>query len=163
MAVKVSDYPSVRRRLEEIGCPGSPLLSVLPANFETAESPSEFRHLPEAATVKTVMRTSGLPYSDLVGPANRPAYLVNQSNDWAFPLLFVAWSASQDPVVFSAVLDTVARELLGRMPRLGRRRDVKLDVVVETGDEGTCKRVSYSGPPDGIQEIRELVGTMSDE
>ena len=164
MTTQISDYPNVSERLAALGAKYPSGLALLPANFESANSIAEFRQVSEAATVKTLFRNAGLLQSDLVEKAQRPPYIQNNAFDLILPTVFVSaalWSENQNYI--SVALSLIANYATDFFKGLSGTKNVKLDVVVERSKSKTCKRISYSGPAEGLKDLAEVIRTESDE
>lgn len=92
------------------------------------------------------------------GPAGQ-----QDAGEWVGPVIFVGGSLlSQNPTLVSVALGVVANyatEILRGRP-LGRQT-ASLTVAVETQD-GETRRVDYSGPPDGIAELSDVIRALRD-
>lgn len=165
MTISVSDYPSVADRISTLGCefPESGV-ALLPLNFESATSIAEFRQPSEASTVKTLLRTAGLPYAELVQRDQRPPYVHNNAFEWLAPTMFISVGVlSQNPNVASVALSVLANYVTDFFKGRGKDAAVKLDVVVETTKTKTCKRISYEGSPEGLRELADVIREISNE
>lgn len=164
MSTKISDYANVEQRIEELGCIYPNGFAVLPVNFESAASIADFRSVAEAATVKTLLRSAGLPLDDIVERAARPPYISNHSYDWVAPTLFVSLALlSQNPHFVAVALSTIANYLTDFFRGGASKKTIKMNIVVERAVSRSCKKVTYEGPPEGLKEIAEIVRSASDE
>ena len=95
------DYVQVDSRAAEIGCQRPTGMALLPENFQSATSYAELRQLSEAATVRTLFGTNGLPLCDVLDPSKPVPYIQNNSFEWVGPTLFVssALVSSENPTV----------------------------------------------------------------
>lgn len=165
MTTFVSDYPSVADRISALGCdfPESGV-ALLPLNFESATSVAEFRQPSEASTVKTLLRTAGLPYAEIVPRDKRPPYVHNNAFEWVAPTIFIsAGVLSQNPDVVSVALGVLANYVTDFFKGRGKDAAIKLDVVVESTKAKTCKRISYEGTAEGLRELAEVIRRISSE
>ena len=163
-STSITEYINVRERLEELGCILDEGFVLLPINLENAESVSEFRQRAESATVKTLLKSASLPCSQIFPLAERPAYVVNHSMEWVPPTLFLtATLVSQHPDYVAIALELIADYLTTTFPRIGRKKDIKLEIVVEKDEKGTSRKISYEGPPEGLKELAKIVTAAKDE
>ena len=164
MATRVSENTNVRERLGKFGSPELTGLVLLPANFDTADSTADLRQSAQAATVKTLFRTAGIPYSDVFPAEHRAPYILNKSLEWVAPTLFVtAALISENPNLIPTCLDTISVYVAKLLRGASGEQKVSLDVVVEKANDGTCKRVSYSGPVDGLAGIADVVREVAND
>ncbi|HMS26196.1 MAG TPA: hypothetical protein PKC80_02330 [Burkholderiaceae bacterium] len=165
MTISVSDYPSVADRIATLGCdfPESGV-ALLPLNFESATSITEFRQASEASTVRTLLRSAGLSYAEIVQRDKRPPYVHNNAFEWIAPTMFIsAGVLSQNPNVASVALSVLANYVTDFFKGRGKVAAVKLDVVVETTKTKTSKRISYEGSPEGLRELAEVIREIANE
>lgn len=164
MDVKITEYINVRERLEELGCSLDEGLVLLPINFEKAESVSEFQQRAESATVKTLLKSANLHCSEIVSLEDRTAYVVNHSMEWVSPtLLLTAAFVSQHPDYVAIALELIANYLTTTFPRTGRKKGIRLEIVIEKDAKGTSRKISYEGPPEGLKDLHNIVMVAKDE
>lgn len=164
MPTTIADYTNVRERLQELGCNSPDGFVLLPTNFEAATSVAEFRQVVEAITVRKLLRSAGVPQSEILPPERRLPYVQNNSWDWTAPVLFVAYEIlSQNPDAIRMVIEQIRNHLVAFRPDLGTAGDVKLDCVVERTKARSCKRVSYQGPIDGLRQLPQILGGLRDD
>lgn len=164
MTTSVSDYISVRERLEKFGRPKLTGLVLLPANFDTADSIAELRQHAEAATVKTLFRSADIPYSDVFPPEGRAPYIQNNSLEWVAPTLFISASlVIENPTLVTMSLNVVSEYVAKLLRGVSGEKRVSLDVVIEQANGSTCKRISYKGPVDGLSSVGDVVRTIAND
>lgn len=164
MTIGVTEYINVRERLAKLGCQDPDGFALLPINFDTANSFTDFRQVAEAATVKTLLRSVDVPLSDILPSEKRPPYVQNNGLEWVAPTLFVAAQLiSENPNYVSVALSVIADYITSFFRGISGERVVKLGIIVEKTDKKTCKRISYDGPVEGLKDLTELVRTIRDE
>jgi hypothetical protein len=166
MSTDITACGDIAARMEELGCayPTSGI-ALLPVNFATASQSEDLLQASEAATVKKLLKEAGIPVDDVFGPGRRPMYIKNKSSDWAAPILLVSAALySQNPTAVSVALNIIGNYatdfLRGRWPG---RDEAKLDIVVQTKGTKSFKRISYSGPADGIRGLDGVVRKVFDD
>ena len=158
MATNITNYPNVRRRIQKLECIDPLGFSLLPINFESVDSAAEFRQVSETATVKTLLKSANLPYSDIVPPERRPPYIHDNALEWFGPTLFISANLiSQNQDYVTMALDIIATYLTDLIRGFGSGGKVKLEIVVEQSKENACKKISYEGTPEGLREIAEII------
>ncbi len=164
MSTKITDYANVEQRIKELDCIYPDGFALLPVNFESASSITDFRTVAEAATVKTLLRSAGLPHDDIVERAARPPYISNHSYDWVAPTLFISAALlSQSPHLVSVALSAIANYLTDFFKGDTAEKSIKMNIVIERAINHSCKKVSYEGPPEGLKELAEIIRSTSDE
>lgn len=164
MTIQISDYVSVSDRLEALGGRYPTGFALLPVNFESALAIADFRQVSEAATVRTLFRNNGLPQDDIVERSKRPPYIQNNAFDLILPTLFISAALlSENPNSVSIALSVIANYATDFFKGLSGDKNVKLEIVVEKTKTKTCKKVSYSGPADGLKDLASVVKAASDD
>jgi hypothetical protein len=165
MAATTSDYVSVHSRSTELGCiyPTSGL-SLLPDNFATAKVYEELRQQSEAASIRTLFRTHGIPLSEILPSDKRVPYIQNNSYEWVGPALFVSAALiSEDASAVSIALGVLSNYLTDFFKGVSGRKSISLDVVVERTTSRSCKLVSYKGDIEGLKSLAEVIKAVSDD
>ena len=164
MPTKVADYPNVRRRIQALGGHAPSSFALLPTNFDTATCLDDFRQVAEAATVKTLFRSADIPYSDVTPSDQRPPYIQNNTQDWVGPTIFVSAALiSQNPHLVDVALSLISNYLTVLFRGQSGKQEVTLEVVVEIRDDAHCRKLSYTGPPEGLRDIPDAVRSIAHE
>ena len=164
MKTEISDYIHVSRKLDELGCNYSEGVAILPVNFETATSKEGFSHLAEASTLKTLLNSSNIPYSEIRKKDEKTSYIHNNAFELIVPtLLFSASLLSHNPEAISVSLSVIANYLTDFLKGSGRGKNVKLDIVVEKTKSKTYKKISCEGNIDDITKLPDIVKEVANE
>lgn len=164
MNTTISEYIDVRERIAELGCQSPTGLALLPANFETATSVSDFRQVSESATVRTLLRTSDIPLDEIVSKDKRSPYVQNNAFEWVAPTLFVSVGVlSQNASYLSVALSVIANYATDFFKGMSGNNEVHMDIVVERTKSKVCKKITYKGPPEGLKELPEVIRAAADE
>lgn len=164
MSLEIHDYPSVSERAKALGLIPPTGLAILPENLTGAATASEFQFADGTATVRALFRGDGIDHQLLTVTGERPEHLVLKNASWYGPTLFIAAAlVTENPQLVSMALSVIANYLTDFFKGTGRAATAKLQVVVEKGPNGTCKRLSYEGDISGIPELRDAVQAMLDE
>ncbi|NHV29379.1 hypothetical protein [Burkholderia sp. D-99] len=156
MSTEVRDYVSVSEKLKSFGVSLPSGLVLLPGNLATATSIDDLRQQVESDTVRTLLKANNIAYAEIFDEDDQPPYLQQYSFEWFGPTLFVsAGLLSQDPNVLSVALGVITNYLYDLFKGTNEGK-ASLDVVVQHAD-GSCKSVRYSGPPDGLSKVAEIV------
>jgi hypothetical protein len=164
MAINVTDYANVGRKMADLGCRYPDRMALLPVNFESAASVAEFLQASESATVRKLFLAEGLPIDEIVDRSQRPPYIKNKSFEWAAPIIFVSAALySQNPTAVTLALNVLANYATEFFRGYGPIAGVKLDVVVERKRNETYKRISYQGPIAGVKDLPEVIREVVNE
>lgn len=163
--VEISDYPNVKIKAEELGCQIPTQLALLPTNFDTATSKGGLLHEREALTVRAIFRRAQIGETPIENVEERiPQLAHNAFEDWIGPIIFFSYSAlTQNPLLLNLSLGVIANYLTDIFKGLSANRGVKLTIVVEK-ENGTCKKVQYQGPVNGLAGVADIVqGVVQNE
>jgi hypothetical protein len=152
MSITVTDFISVSKKLSELNIEVKDGLAIIPDNFDKAVSEREFAQQVEAASVRTLFRINDAPLVELFNNSAEPTYIQNNSFEWSGPTFFLtAATVIQNPHVISISLGLLTNYLYDQFK--GRTQGaVSLNFVYEKPD-GSCKKVSYKGPIEGLNTI----------
>jgi hypothetical protein len=159
MSVTVSDYIDVPERIAELGCvlPDTGL-SLLPLNFDSAESISLLRHAADTSTIRKLMLQENLPLRDIVERDQRPPYVKNKSADLVLPTLFFSAALiSQNPTLVSVSLNVISSYVYERFRALNPGRTVKVEIVVEDAENGKYRKIAYEGTEEGLSMLPDAI------
>jgi hypothetical protein len=164
VSIDITSYVNVATRMAELGCeyPRSGIV-LLPVNFAQASSVTGLLQASDTATVKKLLTEAGVPVEEILERSRRPMYIKNKSAEWSAPIVFVcAAMLSQNPSIVSVALSVIGNYATDLLKGIGRGgADAKLEIVVETKDG--YKKISYSGPTDGIRGLDSIVRRALDE
>lgn len=164
MATHTTDYVSVTERVEALGCIIPVELTILPENFDSADTRMDFRYRSETATIRTLFRNHGVPVGSLLPAGERPSYITNKSFEWTAPTLFVAAAlVSGNGTAISIALSVIANYLTDFFKGVAGTPKIKMTFVVERSKGRTCKKLEYEGNIDGIAALSKAIKEMSDE
>lgn len=164
MSITVNDALSVKSRAVELSCVIPQNMAMLPSNFETAVSRSEFLLPSEAATVRSMFRSNKISLDELTTPEERPSYIQNNGFEWAAPIIFIGYSLmSENQAVVSIALSVIANYVTDFLKGAPGSKTVKLDFVVEKSDGYSCKSIHYEGDIEGIRGLYDVIRKISNE
>ncbi|WP_144408792.1 hypothetical protein [Chromobacterium vaccinii] len=156
MSIDVHDYIPVSEKLKEFGIATPCKLSFLPSNLEKAMTIGELRQYVESDTVRTILRKNKIPYEEIFSEDEQPLYLQQYSFEWFGPCIFIpAGLLIQDPNLLSITINLIS-SFLYDLFKNSSDGQASLDVILEQAD-GSCKKIHYSGPADGLSKIPDIV------
>lgn len=157
MTTEVRDYVSVSEKLQNLGLEVPSGIAILPDNLATANSIAGLRQQVESDTVRTILRANNIAYVEVFDDSNQPPYVQQYASEWFGPTLFIsAGLLSNDPNTLSVILGLISSYLYDLFKGGDKGNKASLNVVFQQAD-GSCKQVHYSGPPDGLREVAEVV------
>jgi hypothetical protein len=151
--IEVKEYVDVTQRATELGCHITTGLAVLPRNFASAASKDELLHEDTAPTVRTLWRNAGLAETPLELDGEHFPYVMERSNEWIGPIVFIGASMfSQNQHAISVSLSVIANYLTDFFR--GRANEkVKLEVVVPQSSTNKYFKITYEGYMTGLKEL----------
>jgi len=164
MPVHVSDYINVRERAIELDCNIPTGLALLPRNFADAKIKEDLLHESTAPTVRILLRQAGITETALEREGER-LHQAGQKDfaEWIGPIIFVSGALlSNNPQAISVALGVISNYLTDWFKGLTSGKNVRLDVVVEAGEEG-YKRISYEGPVEGLRDLPQVVREVASD
>ena len=162
MNTEVRDYVSVSEKLRTFGISPPTGLAILPSNLAEATSVQDLRQQAESDTVRTLLTANKVAYVEIFDEDSQPQYLQQYGFEWFGPTLFIsAGLLSQDPNVISVALGVITNYLYDLF-KGAKDGKASLDVILQHAD-GSCKQIRYSGPPDGLSKVAEIVRDLEDK
>jgi hypothetical protein len=163
VTTKITDCVDIRKKMADLGCRCPEGMALLPINFESVMSISEFLQASEAATIKKLLLAKAIPLDDIVDRNQRPPYVKNKSYEWISPIIFVSASLySQNPALVSIALNVLGNYATDFFRGIRGVHDVSLNIVVERKNK-TYKKISYQGPIEGLKDLPEIIREVADE
>lgn len=164
MTINQSDYVNVVDRLQKLGLGSPSRMAFLPVYFESAESVDDCKQLADAATIKKVLQAANFPLDDVFEKNQRPPLVQNNSSEFVLPVIFFTYSAYNGDI---GLLYETAKSILSYIKKAHpdplNENTVKMSYVIESNNEGICKKFEYSGPVDGITQLPDFVKSFHNE
>jgi hypothetical protein len=163
VTTKIADYIDVSKKMADLGCRYPERMALLPINFESATSISEFLQASEAATIKKLLLSQAVHLDDIVARSQRPPYVKNKSHEWVAPIVFVSASLySQNRELVSVALNVLGNYATDFFKGTPGMHEVKLDIVVAKKNK-TYKKIAYQGPIEGLKGLADVIREVADE
>lgn len=163
VSTNIAEYVNLAKKMADLGCiyPESGL-ALLPLNFESAKSMAELRHASQTSTIRKLFLNNGLPLSEIVERSQRPPYVKNKSSALVLPIIYFSASLySQNPTLVNIALNVVSNYVFETLRGVGMGREVKLEIVIEKTKGKEYRRISYSGPVDGLKALPDSIREAS--
>lgn len=174
MGTQVVDFVDVEARTESLGCSMLTGVSVLPLNFEHADSKGDLCYDSIHLDLRRRLRDSGIPGTSLEGSEDQAVLVLLRESaapEWIAPTIFVAAQAVlQDPALGAVLLGVVSNFLYDQLPRVFRREpsasdEVEFSFVKYSAHDRIYKKATFKGSWKdgqlrGFKEFRDIVCTM---
>jgi hypothetical protein len=136
----------------------------LPNGYETAGSADAIEHAPDASTLRKLFAEAGVQVHQVELPSGRFPVVVQKSNDWIAPTLFVSsMLMSQNPYATQIALGVIASYISEHLQGFRPGQSVELSFIVETSKSRTCKKLTYQGPVSGIKDLPQIFRELDSE
>lgn len=158
MPVKISDYPNVIERCEKLGIGKPQTNCVLPNNFESAASQSDWEYSASETTVRLLLRDESIEVAKLEDDQTKRKLLSRRSLTWYGPVLFfTAAELAQNPHLVSVSLGVIANFLTEQFRGTPGEHEVRLDIVTEKTKTKTTRKFSYAGNVEGLKTLKDAI------
>ena len=152
----VKEYINVREHLNKLGIAEPTALTLLPVNFETATSESEFLLPTEVLTIRKLLRQEELPFEDLMSEGAKARYVGHKSAGLILPILFLTSLIAENPYLVQIALSVIANYATDFFKGMGAGKSMKMEFVVEKPN-GSYKRFSFEGPPENLADALAVI------
>ena len=163
MKIQVSDFVNVKVKAKALGCNIPTTITVLPYEFENAQSKNDLCYEGVAQTLKGLFQDNGIPETPLEQEGEEFPSLLKESwvEEWIGPTIFVSFALlSENPNLISIALNVISNYLTDWFKARGNKpilpNKATLDIAVEQKD-GTCKKLHYEGPGSDLGEVANIV------
>jgi hypothetical protein len=161
---EVKDYLDVKKQAAKLGHTIPDGIVLLPSSFEVAQSRNDLVYAAGTDTVRKLLVQAGVPVAELEQDGQDYPRTVQHALEWIGPVILISAAAvSQNPEIVSITLGVISNYLTDWFrgePK--ENRSASLTIVKETKD-GDYKRVDYSGPAEGLREVKDILDRFDDE
>ena len=135
MDVQVRQYVDVRKRALELGCSVPTGITILPRNFETAESKDDLLHEHVAADIRSLWRQAGVVETKLEGEGKKFPSIDEKSADWIGPIIFIGGLLlTQNATMANIALNVLSNYITLFPPQ----RFFSVGIIVEDAECSIC-------------------------
>jgi len=161
--IEIYEYINVKKRAEELECNIPTEVTVLPVNFETVKSKTEFKYEFMSMYVTKVMRNNEINETPLEKEGESRNTITQFSLESNLPTLFFA--AKFIAMVGCTILLNLISSYIHdkRSKKKTKSEDVmELNIVTET-KSGSYKRIHYKGSDEHLEEIKKIIRSVYNE
>lgn len=156
MSIEVRDHVSIAVKLKSFDVAAPSGFAIIPHNLATATSKGDLRQHVESDTVRTLLLANNIPHVEIFDENDQPPYLQQYGFEWFGPTLFISAGVMlQDPNVLSVTLGLITNYLYDLF-KGSKNGNASLNVIFQDAG-GACKEVRYSGPPEGLRAVADIV------
>jgi hypothetical protein len=151
--IEVVDYLDVRARAAELDLELAGEVTFLPRGFETAADSSDLVNESDALDLAKLLRARGAA-ADVarLSSAKLPTIAENSAFVHLPDILVTAANGAVMPLLIGVVANFVYDRLVGTF----RKPQIRVRVVGRSAD-GTYKAITYEGPVEGLETLRDAV------
>ena len=158
MTVETTQVESVLERATALGLSPPTFLALLPRNFFDADDRADLIHESNATTIRKLWKRNKISETPLEPPEVVFPVVVERSADWVAPTVFVSsMLLTSNPALVSLAIGVIANYATDFLKGRVAKPTVRLDVVVETTKSKSFRRISYTGPVDGLNNLPDIV------
>lgn len=155
MTDSIQDYVELKNRVETLNCVLPATMCFLPENIDNAATQADFIFPEETQTISKLFKANNLPEEKLTLQPAR--YRQRRSIDWFAPTIFVGYSLwTQNPEIMSVALNVLSNYITDFFKGSFGEKKMKLDIVVETHENTTFKKIRYEGTPEGLKHLKDM-------
>jgi hypothetical protein len=163
MAIEVSEYLDVHKRVLELDCNFPTGIAILPSNFADAKTKGELYNASDASTVRALWKQAGVVESRLEKEGDRFPSLHLNAAEWYGPAIFVgAQLWNQNPAAVTIALNVISNYLTDWLKGVRGKKDASLDIVVQKTKSGKFVVVKYNGTAEGMKTLPAILREVAD-
>ncbi|MUV49109.1 hypothetical protein [Haloarcula sp. CBA1122] len=156
MTIEVEDETGSKSNFKEIFDETPESISILPTGIEEEDGEQYIIYPEDSDTVRKLIRQSDLEISDIYS-TEEGTILVLRSEELIIPTLWMAYTFTRDNWdQIKYAIDKISNHYSEQY-----NQEVKMSVEQERSD-GTTTRLTYTGPPEGLDELSEGVAEIID-
>lgn len=159
MEHKITEFINIRERIESLNNNFNSDFCILPENIESATSVDEFIFTDNATTVKKVFHNNNVSI-DILQNSNS-AFRQRCSIDWYAPMIFIGYSLlSENSNLITVGLNVLSNYITDFFKGSFGRKNVKIEIVVESSPKKEYKCISYEGSPEGLKDLEKVIKAL---
>jgi hypothetical protein len=134
---------------------------LLPRNYESTDE--YYLYDNTVYTINKVLNQAGI---NSVYLDDKPIqFLEQRAVEWFLPVLYISYNVLiEDKEIYEAALMAIKEYIIKASPfTRGEENSVKLKIVVEKSEDKTTKSIEYSGPADGLSDLKDSILRIANE
>jgi hypothetical protein len=164
MATELIGYISVIERSNELGLQVPSGMTILPRNFDTANSRADLYHESSTLDIRRLWAQAGVIESRIEPQGEKIATISEHFYDWIGPLIFLgaSWYIENEHLV-NVSLNVISNYVTEWFKGVSGEKRVSFGFVLEKTKTKKCVRLNYDGPPEKIAELTSLIKDIMNE
>ncbi|HEX3654108.1 MAG TPA: hypothetical protein VHU18_14905 [Rhizomicrobium sp.] len=153
MPITELHHVSVRERAVEIGCP-VPEIAIMPENFAVARSVRELRVRRDGVALRSVLEGASFSLGSFCSDAEHATFGEEDFVHWDATLFISGNLLAREPYAVGVAL-SIIRGHLAEYFNAQADRSIRLSLVVECKQDGSCRKVTYEGDIGGLHGLAQ--------
>jgi len=155
MNTSLTDFIDLRKKYLENNWVLNCDIAFIPSNIDSI-STEDYYYENSVKTLKTLFRNSHIPFefidSDKIGYRQLNAF------EWIGPIIFFGYSVfTENPTLISISCGVISNYLTDFFRGISGKKNIKLDIVVETEKGKTYKKIHFEGTPESLKDLPEII------
>lgn len=135
-------------------------LAFIPENIDSADRIEDCIYTDTLSDLRKFIRANQIEIIELT--KSNGLYRARKSADWFGPTLFVSASViSGNSELISIALNVISDYVTDFFKGSGRNTKIKMDIIVETNNKGTYKRIKYEGDAKGLEDVSKIIDSLT--
>lgn len=164
MSIEVSEFINVEEQALKLNCNIPTGLAILPRNFEVAKTKDELLHDGSAATLRILLRETGIPETRIEKSGDKFPCIKESAITWIVPIIFIGAAViSENPHIVSITLGIISNYLSDFFKGTFGGKRVKFDFILEEEKDTRYIKISYDGDLEGLPELKKFIEVKINE
>jgi hypothetical protein len=155
MPITELHHVSVRERAAEIGCP-VPEIAIMPENFSVARSAKDLRVRGDGVALRSVLENASFPLGSFCHDAEHATFGEEDFAHWDATLFISSNLLAREPYAVGVAL-SIIRGHLSEYFSTQADRSIRLSLVIECRQDGTCRKLTYEGDIGGLHALAQSI------
>ncbi|GET22138.1 hypothetical protein [Prolixibacter denitrificans] len=159
MKHEITDYINLNNRLKELNIDKSISLSILPENIISANSEDDFVFTDTALEIKKYLNHHDIEIELLKSTDLKLKQ--RRAIDFFAPIVFIGYSIlTENYPIVKTVIDLLSKQISDYYKGTFGKKNVKIEIVVETTPKSEYKSINYEGDIEGLKTIPEIIKSL---
>lgn len=161
MKAEIQEYKEFTDILEKFGFEIPNGITIIPFNFDFAESKEKLVYRGSTKSLKKLWRSNNVDVNIIEGKNGKPLYIHQHSAEWIAPTLFLSAALiSESPNTVSIALSVIANYVTDLFKGKPPKTEFKMEIIIEDEKDKKYRKLTFEGEPKNtnaiIKMIREL-------
>jgi hypothetical protein len=162
LTIQITDYLDVRERARALGLIEPEGLVFLPRNFDEAQTIEELVYEGSLPDVRLLLREAGFETTKLEPSGTKPKLVKENAFEWTLPTLFIGGAVAlyrSNPDLIKSIVNKLWDHSKIVFAAVTRPTRIKWSIIIEDEPAKKTKKISYEGPAEGLEKVRDFLET----